>query len=86
MVIDGDHLGDSGATIDLCQQIRRAFPKLPLVLLSSAVRAHDFTTERMLACDVTLKPPLLHSALTIGIQAAYKNNSHYQRILGFTPK
>lgn len=86
MVVDGDHLGDSGAMIDLCQEIRRALPKLPLVLLSSAVRAHDFTSERMLACDVTLKPPLLHSALTLGVQAAYQNNSHYQRFLESTPK
>lgn len=82
MVVDADHLGNSGATVDLCLQIRRSLPKLPLVLLSSMVRAHDFTSERMMACDVTLKSPLMHSALTIGIQAAYQNNRHYQHTLG----
>lgn len=86
MVVDADHLGNSSATIELCLQIRRSLPKLPLVLLSSAVRTHDFSSERMQACDVTLKPPLLHSALSIGIQAAYQNNRHYQQTLGFPPE
>ncbi|MDQ2065350.1 hypothetical protein Q9295_03105 [Xinfangfangia sp. CPCC 101601] len=80
VIVDADHVGDSGATIDTCLYLRRAVPHLPLVLLSRKVRAHDFTCERMPACDVTLKPPLLHTALTMGIQAAYRNNGTYQMV------
>ncbi|WP_283179188.1 hypothetical protein [Gemmobacter sp. 24YEA27] len=78
LLVDSDYLGDTEATIDFCMQVRRATPRLPLILVSSEIRSHDFTCERMMACDVTLKPPLLHTALTLGVQAAYQNNDYYQ--------
>lgn len=78
LLIDSDYLGDTESTIDFCIQVRRATPRLPIVLVSSEIRSHDFTCERMMACDVTLKPPLLHTALTLGVQAAYQNNDYYQ--------
>ena len=79
LLVDSDYLDDTESTIDFCMQVRRAVPRLPLVLVSSEVRSHDFTCERMMACDVTLKPPLLHTALTLGVQAAYQNNAYYQQ-------
>lgn len=78
LLVDADYLGDAESTIDFCLQVRRATPTLPLVLVSSEIRSHDFTCERMMACDVTLKLPLLHNALTLGVQAAYQNNEYYQ--------
>lgn len=81
ILVDSDYLGDTEATIDFCLQVRRAVPSLPVVLVSSEVRSHDFTCERMMACDVTLKPPLLQTALTMGVQAAYQNNDYYNSAL-----
>ncbi|NPD17276.1 hypothetical protein HOY34_18985 [Xinfangfangia sp. D13-10-4-6] len=78
LLVDSDYLGDTESTIDFCMKVRRATPRLPIVLVSSEIRSHDFTCERMMACDVTLKPPLLHTALTLGVQAAYQNNDYYQ--------
>lgn len=77
LLVDSDYLGDTEATIDFCLRVRRATPSLPLILVSSEVRSHDFTCERMMACDVTLKPPLMRTALTMGVQAAYQNNEHF---------
>ncbi|WP_124084972.1 hypothetical protein [Pseudogemmobacter humi] len=81
ILVDSDYLGDTETTIDFCLQVRRAVPSLPVVLVSSEVRSHDFTCERMMACDVTLKPPLLQTALTMGVQAAYQNNEYYNSAL-----
>lgn len=77
MLVDADFMDDTESTIDFCLRVRRAVPSLPIILVSSEVRSHDFTCERMMACDATLKPPLLHTALTMGVQAAYQNNEYY---------
>lgn len=82
LLVDADFMGDTESTVDFCMQIRRAAPALPLIMLSSEVRAHDFTCERMMACDATLKPPLMRSALTMGVQAAYQNNAYFQTARG----
>lgn len=77
MLVDADYMADTEDTIDFCMTIRRAVPGLPIILLSSDVRSHDFTCERMMACDATLKAPLLQMALTMGVQAAYQNNDYF---------
>lgn len=77
VMVDADYLGDTGETIDFCMQVRRALPSLPLILLSSEVRGHDLTCERMMACDVTLKSPVHGHMLTQGVQAAYVNNAYF---------
>lgn len=80
MLVDADYMADTEDTIDFCLRVRRAVPSLPIILLSSAVRGHDFTCERMMACDATLRAPLISTALTMGAQAAYQNNEYYQSI------
>ncbi len=77
MMVDADYLDDTESTVDFCMRVRRATPALPLILLSSEVRGHDMTCERMMACDVTLKSPVHETALTEGIRAAYQNNAYY---------
>lgn len=77
MLVDGDYMDDTEDTVDFCMQVRRATPALPLILLSSEVRGHDLTCERMTACDVTLKNPVQSAALTQGVQAAYQNNAYF---------
>lgn len=78
LIIDADYMGDTGETIDFCMQVRRATPDLPLILLSSEVRGHDLTCERMMACDVTLKSPVHGHMLTQGVQAAHVNNAYFR--------
>ncbi|AQS47235.1 hypothetical protein BMG03_05035 [Thioclava nitratireducens] len=75
LMVDGDHLGDIEDTIDFCMRVRRACPSLPLILVSSEMRADDLTCERMQACDVTLKVPVSQVRLEGAIQAARQNNA-----------
>ncbi|MDZ4394204.1 hypothetical protein [Cypionkella sp.] len=82
MLVDADYMADTEDTIDFCMRVRRATPSLPIILLSSDVRSHDFTCERMMACDATLKAPLLQMALTMGVQAAYQNNEYFVKTRG----
>ncbi|MBL4918783.1 hypothetical protein [Szabonella alba] len=77
MMVDADYMDDTEGTVDFCMRVRHATPRLPLLLLSSEVRGHDLTCERMMACDVTLKSPMQELALTEGIRAAYQNNAYY---------
>ncbi len=84
MLVDSDYLGDPESTVDFCMCVRRAVPQLPIILVSSEVRSHDFTCERMMACDATLKPPLMHRALTMGVQAAYQNNDYFLQSRGLS--
>lgn len=79
LVVDADFLGDIEDTIDFCIRVRRAAPQLPLILLSSEMRGNDYTCERMMACDATLKLPISDTTLTTGLQAAYENNRYFVR-------
>ncbi len=79
LMVGSDNLRDTEATIDFCLQVRRAVPALPLVLVSNEIRSHDFRCDRMMACDVTLKAPVLHISLTVVIQAAFLNMSIVRR-------
>jgi len=80
LMVDGDYLDDTEETVDFCMQVRRAIPTLPLILLSSEVRGHDLTCERMAACDVTLKTPVQAKMLTQGVEAAYANNAYFHSV------
>ncbi|OOY03172.1 hypothetical protein BMI87_18770 [Thioclava sp. F28-4] len=76
-MVDGDHLGDIEDTIDFCMRVRRACPSLPMILVSSEMRADDLTCERMQACDATLKVPVSQSRLEHAIKAALQNNAYF---------
>jgi hypothetical protein len=77
-LVDCDHLGDDGDVIDFSLRMRRFSPNLPLVMVSSRVHAHDFGTERLAICDVTLQKPFTQSAFAIGLQTAIVNHRIYQ--------
>jgi hypothetical protein len=77
LLIDADFMGDTEETVDLCLRIRRTAPFLPQIVLSSDVRSHDLTCERMMVCDVTLKAPIQAQMLTLGVQTAYENHAYF---------
>lgn len=74
LIVDGDYLADTEDTVDFCMQVRRALPELRIILISSEVRGHDLTCERMMACDATLKLPISRRCLAGGAEAAIVNH------------
>ncbi|MPQ96199.1 hypothetical protein [Thioclava sp. JE_KL1] len=77
LVVDGDYLGEMEDTIDYCMRVRRACPSLPVILVSSEMRADDLTCERMQACDVTLKAPVSQVRLEKAVITARQNNAFF---------
>lgn len=82
LLVDSDYIGDVEDTVDFCIQLRRAKPGLKIILISSEVRDDDFTTERMMACDATLKAPFSESRLRQAVAAAQRNNDQGHYSLG----
>ncbi|OOY06785.1 response regulator [Thioclava sp. F28-4] len=77
LMVDGDYLGEIEDTIDYCMRVRRACPSLPVILVSSEMRADDLTCERMQACDATLKAPVSQVRLEKAVIAARQNNAFF---------
>ncbi|WP_163849802.1 hypothetical protein [Pseudooceanicola aestuarii] len=77
VIIDAEFYGDLEATIDIALYLRRAAPGLPIIMISSDVGGDDFTAERMMACDATLKSPCNRARLEQAFRAALDNNAHY---------
>lgn len=77
VLLDSDWIGDVEDTVDFCLRLRRAAPGLPIILISSDVREDDFTAERMMACDATLRAPTSEARLLEAIRAAYETNARF---------
>ena len=71
--IDADFLGDTEETVDFCLRLKKCSFQTPQILISSEVREHDLTAERLAICDATLKPPLTSKILQQGVVAACQN-------------
>ncbi|GHG93839.1 response regulator [Pseudodonghicola xiamenensis] len=84
LLLDSDYVGDVEDVVDLCLYLRRAAPGLKIVLISSQVRNDDFTAERMMACDATLKAPFDRSRLQEAFEAAQENSAYYNRVRQMT--
>ncbi|WP_146010318.1 response regulator [Acidimangrovimonas sediminis] len=78
ILVDSDCMGEIEDTIDFCLQVRRATPALPIIMVSSEIRGDDYTCERMMACDVSLKNGFSDMKLEKTIPIAYANNAYYQ--------
>jgi len=78
VMVDVDSLGDVGAAIDLCIYIRNCSPEVTIILVSSEVAADDFTAERMMACDSTLRSPISSMRMREAIRKGKENNKRYQ--------
>ncbi len=79
MFVDGDYFQDVEDTVDFCIAVRRTTPNLPILLLSSDVRASDFSSARRIACDATLKWPASSGEIADGLNAMFENHSRFLR-------
>jgi len=79
VMVDVDSFGDVGAAIDLCIYIRNCSPEVAIILVSSEVAADDFTAERMMACDATLRSPVSSMRMRDAIRLGKENNRRYQQ-------
>lgn len=77
LMVDADYMDDTEESVDFCMRLRRAIPSLPLIMLSSEVRGHDLTCERMMACDVTVRTPVQAHILSQCVLAAYENHAYF---------
>ena len=77
-LIDMEACGDVSATIDLCVYIRNASPEVTIILVSSEVSTDDYTAERMMACDATLRAPVSSKRLVDAIGAGHRNNAFFR--------
>lgn len=75
-LVDADSLGDAGDVIDFGQRLRRYASGLPIIMTSAHASADDFTTERAVFCDATLKTPL--SVQRLERAAAHATENHAQ--------
>jgi|GEM_PF-2398390 len=78
LVLSIDGFGGPRLILDGLMNLRRKLPHLPVILVSEEVRFHDFTTERMALCDVTIRAPISGPALELALAEAGANNLIWQ--------
>ncbi len=76
-IIDADLMDDTEDTVDFCFRLRSASPEMVILLISSEVRGHDLTAERMAICDATLHAPISKTSFHNGLTAAIENHRDY---------
>jgi len=79
VVVDGDDIGDAEEVVDFGYALRKVAPDAPVILLSSFFKRNDFTSERMLICDASLRNPVSLVTFKLGVAAALQNHQIYQR-------
>lgn len=77
LIVDAEYLGDLEDTVDFCMSVRKAVPSLPILLVSTEVSDTDLSSERMMACDATVKWPASSQAITEGVRAASENHKRF---------
>lgn len=82
VLLDVEFYGDIDDAIELALEIRSLAPTLPILLVSRNVGGDDFTSERMMICDATLKAPFRQPVLRRALQAAVANNGYYNQSRG----
>lgn len=78
LVIDIDGFGGAQLVVARLMDLRRRVPSLPVIVISAEVQFHDFTTERLAICDVTLRAPVTAAALDLALAEAAVNNLLWQ--------
>jgi hypothetical protein len=76
--IDIDGFGGAQLVVARLMDLRRRVPSLPVIVISAEVQFHDFTTERLAVCDVTLRAPVTAAALDLALAEAAVNNLLWQ--------
>lgn len=73
LILDLDQYSDSVSAIDDLLVVRSVCQDLEIVLLSSEVSRDDFSLERMVVTDVTLRKPVSKRRLVSGLLSAHEN-------------
>jgi hypothetical protein len=74
LIIEIDGLGGITAVIDQLMDLRKRVPEIPVIVVTSEIQSSDYSTERLAICDVTLREPVWHALLEIGLGEAIVNN------------
>lgn len=77
VIFDADDIGDADDVVDFGYRLRAACPEVPVIMVSTQVRRNDFSSERMMICDATLRSPTTLTAFRMGLDAALQNNRVY---------
>jgi len=72
-----DEVGGPGTVVSRLLQFRLRSPDIPVILLSKGFAVDDFSTVRLVICDVSLRLPLRSHVLGEAIQTAQANNSDW---------
>ena len=74
LLLAADDVGGITEVIDNLLMLRRKVPGLPVLLFTSQVRSDDFSTERLMLCDVTVRLPSPPAHFRAALIEATKNN------------
>lgn len=77
VIFDADDMGDADDVVDFGFALRKQAPDVPIIMLSSQIDRNDFSSERMMLCDATLKNPVTLTAFRLGLEAALQNHIKY---------
>jgi hypothetical protein len=73
-----DDCGGIGAVFETLRRFRNAYPKTPIILISSDFSKDDLSCERLPLADVSLKAPLSAGRMDEALKAAFLNNVIWQ--------
>ncbi|MEY3959469.1 MAG: hypothetical protein ACKO56_02040 [Paracoccaceae bacterium] len=81
LIIEIEGFGGITAVIGKLLMLREEHPDLPIILASTRMAAHDFTTERLPICDSSLALPCTAGDLYVAVENAVANNLIWQKRL-----
>ena len=79
LVIDADMFRDMNEAVDVLMPFRREHPDQVIVIASRSFAAHDFSCERAVIADASLRLPLTGPQLALGLGAAISNHASIRR-------
>lgn len=74
ILIDLESLGGVSRSFEFLRNLRASFQSIPVIIFTSRAKFHDFSSERAVICDATLRFPFSAIDLESAIEAARKNN------------
>ena len=81
LIIEIEGFGGITSVIAKLLMLREEHPDLPIILASTRMAAHDFSTERLPICDSSMALPCTAADLHVAVQNAVSNNLIWQKRL-----
>lgn len=78
LLVDLEALGGVSRGFEFLRNLRESFKSTPLILFTVRAKSHDFSSERSVICDATLRFPFSSIDLECAIDAAWENNRLFQ--------